>query len=126
MAWSASFSSAGRFRRESRERGGVNTKCTALNQGGESGDEALAVQRPNSPNGSLVPRRCWVKDGMAGKQRARGMMVRKHCDFSFASIPQRLANRNYQSHNPKRIALDQGATPGDEAVQMVCEKKHPN
>ena len=28
---------------------------------------------------SLVPRRCWVKGGMAGKQGARGMMVRKHC-----------------------------------------------
>ena len=39
-------------------------------------------------------------------------------DFSFASIPQRLANRNYQSHNPKRITLDQGATPGDEAVAL--------
>ena len=69
-------------------------------------------------NRSLVPWRCSVKAGMAGKQGARGMMVRLHQSHNA------LRTAHYQSHNPKRIALDQGATPGDEADQIVSPQSN--
>ena len=47
----------------------------------------------------------------AGKQGARGLMVR---------VASKRTAHKYQSHNAKRTARDQRATPGDEAVLNIC------